>query len=323
MLVLVFLFIFASVALLLAALAAGTDRQAKKTRSRLDAIALGPGDDSAADQEEALVRRKQDVLSSIPRLDRLLHRLDAGRQLRLLIGQADLNWTVGRLLLVSAALGVGGGYLADTRTGSVLLALFFTGLGGALPILYVLHKRRQRFDRLKLHLPEALDLMVAAIRAGHGFASAMGMASKEAPEPLKRELRQCFDEQNFGLDLRVAMSNLAGRVPIREIRMIATAILIQKETGGNLTEILEKVASLIRDDFRLQRQVRVHTAQGRLTGWILALLPVVLGILLYLINPENMSMLWRRPIGVKMLFGAGAMTIAGGMIIRRIVRIQI
>lgn len=323
MLVLLFVFIFASVALLLGALAAGTDRQAKKTRSRLDAIALGPGDESAADPEEALVRRKQDVLSSIPRLDQLLHRLDAGRQLRQLICQADLNWTVGRLLLVSVLLGVVGGYLAHTRTGSLLLFLFFAGVGGAAPIVYVLRKRRQRFDRMKLHLPDALDLMVAAIRAGHGFSSAMGMASKEAPDPLKRELRQCFDEQNFGLDLRAAISNLAGRVPIREVRMIATAILIQKETGGNLTEILEKVASLIRDDFRLQRQVRVHTAQGRMTGWILALLPVVLGILLYLINPENMSILWRRPIGVKMLFGAGAMTIAGAMIIRRIVRIQI
>ena len=115
--------------------------------------------------------------------------------------------------------------------------------------------------------------MVSAIRAGHSFASAMGMASRESPEPVRREFRQCFDEQNYGLDLRVAMTNLAHRAPIRDIRMISTAVLVQKETGGNLTEILERVSMLIREDFRLQRQLGVHTAQGRMTGWILCSCP--------------------------------------------------
>jgi len=199
----------------------------------------------------------------------------------------------------------------------------FTVFCGSLPFLYVLRKRNQRFDRLRQRLPEALDMMVSAIRAGHSFTSAMGLASKESPEPVKREFRQCFDEQNFGMDLRNAMVNLATRVPTKDIRMITAAVLIQKETGGNLTEILEKVSTLIREDFRLQRQVRVHTAQGRMTGWILSILPIVLGIALYLLNPKQMSILWERPVGLDILYGAGVMTIIGGLIIRKIVRVEI
>jgi tight adherence protein B len=209
------------------------------------------------------------------------------------------------------------------RTGATFLSLFIAALAGSLPLFHVFRKRRKRFYRMKERLPEALDMMVSGIRAGHSFASAMGMASRESPEPVKREFRQAFDEQNFGLDLRVAMTNLVYRVPIKEIRMITTAVLIQKETGGNLTEILERTSHLIREDFRLQRQVRVHTAQGRMTGWILSLLPPLLGLGLYLINPENMSVLWKRPIGVYMIEASVTMTVIGGLIIRKIVRIQI
>jgi tight adherence protein B len=165
--------------------------------------------------------------------------------------------------------------------------------------------------------------MVAAIRAGHSLMSAMGQAAKETPDPLRRELRQCFEEQNYGLDLRLAMANLAYRVPTPDTRMIATAVLIQRDTGGNLTEILEKVATLIRQEFRLQRQVRVHTAQGRMTGWILALLPVILGVLIYLANPALMSLLWTRPLGLKMLYGAVAMECIGALIIRKIIRFRV
>jgi tight adherence protein B len=318
---LVFVVIFAAVALLLIAFAAASDKQSKQTLSRLENIRLGPP--SLAEEAPLDIMRREDVLSSIPWLDKYLQKLDIAPRLRLLLYQADLTWTAGKLMLTSVFAGVICGYLVDLRTDSVLLAFFFMIFAGGAPFLYVFKKRAQRFDRLKQHLPDSLDMMVSAIRAGHSFSSAMGMVSRESPEPIKREFRQCFDEQNFGLDLRVAMSNLAYRVPTREIRMISTAILIQKETGGNLTEILDKVAGLIREDFRLQRQVRVHTAQGRLTGWILSLLPVVLGIGLYLVNPEQMSILWNRPIGIKMICGSAVMTILGALIIRKIVRIEI
>ena len=323
MLLIVFLVIFAAVALLLILFATATDKDSKRTLSRLDAIRLGPNSSGPTKDDPLIVRRSQDLLSSIPWLDRLLQRLDLAARLRLLLYQADMNWTAGRLLLSSVLAGLVCGYLVGLRTDSYVLSFIFMIFAGHVPFMYVLRNRGKRFDLLKQRLPDALDLMVSAIRAGHSFSSAMGMAARESPEPIKREFRQCYDEQNFGLDLRVAMTNLAYRVPTRDIRMISAAILIQKETGGNLTEILDKVATLIREDFRLQRQVRVHTAQGRLTGWILSLLPVLLGIGLYLVNPEQMSILWQRPIGLKLMYGSIVMTVLGALIIRRIVRIEI
>jgi tight adherence protein B len=145
----------------------------------------------------------------------------------------------------------------------------------------------------------------------------------ESAEPIGGEFRICFDEQNYGLELRAAMDNLVTRVPLQDLRIAVTAILIQKESGGNLAEVLDKTAYVIRERFRLRRQVRVHTAQGRLTGWILSFLPVVLGIALYLINPDTMSLLWKREIGIKLLYTAAGMTIAGALIIRKIVNMDV
>jgi tight adherence protein B len=165
--------------------------------------------------------------------------------------------------------------------------------------------------------------MVSALRAGHSFNSALGLAANESPNPIGKEFRICFDEQNYGLELKTAMTNLAVRVPLQDLKIVITAILIQKESGGNLAEVFDKAAYVIRERFRLKRQVRVHTAQGRLTGWILSFLPVVLGIALYLINPESMSLLWTRPLGVKLLYLSGGMTIVGGLIIRKIVNMDV
>jgi len=165
--------------------------------------------------------------------------------------------------------------------------------------------------------------MVSAIRAGHSFLSALGIVARETPAPISSEFRKCFDEQNFGLDLRVAMENLAIRMPLHDVQIIVTAVLIQKESGGNLAEILEKVAKVVRERFRLKRQIRTHTAQGRLTGLILALLPVILGFGIYVVNPEYMSKLWQNPLGVKLLYASGVMTLLGGLIIRKIVNVRI
>jgi tight adherence protein B len=318
---LVFFVLFLATCLLLLVLTAGRARELKQTRSRLEAFGLTP-QARVAEPDEILVRRST-ALSTIPWLDRLLSRADGGVRLRLLLRQADLNWPVGRLVLLSVLAAVVCGYLVFLRTQALLPSFCLAALAGACPFFYVIRLRNRRFARLRQLLPEALDLMVAALRAGHGFSSAIGMVARESPEPVRGEFRQCFDEQNFGLELRTAMNNLAYRAPIRDIRTIVTAVLIQKETGGNLTEILEKVAHIIREDFRLQRQVEVHTAQGRLTGWILSVLPLVLGTALYLVNPEAMSVLWTRSLGLKMIYGAVVMTIIGGLIIRRIVRVEI
>jgi tight adherence protein B len=317
----VFGLIFGSVTLLLFALTSGQSAAKKQAAHRLETIrlALVQQDPSA----QSVDVRLHETFSTLPWLDRYLQRANLGPKLRLLLQQADLHWTVGRLLLMCMMTGLGLGYLVYWRTGAAVLSLFMTVAAGACPIFFVLNKRTRRFDRIRSLLPDAIDLMVAAIRAGHSLSSAIGMVARESPEPVRGEFRQCYDEQNFGLDLRSAMANLEHRVPVQDIRIINAAVLIQREAGGNLTEILEKVGYLIREDFRLQRQVRVHSAQGRLTGYILGIFPLVMGIGMYMVNPKNMSLLWTRPMGLKMLYGAVGLTIIGTLIIRKIVRIRV
>ena len=317
--VLVFGMFFGAVVLVLLTVTASRAKETKQTLSRLEKVAAP----QSAHAEESLSLRREERLSGLPWLDELLRKADFSDRLKLLLYQADFKWTVGKLLSASAALACICGYLIYLRTGAPLLGLLTGALAGFAPYLYVLRARGKRFDRMRQYLPEAIDLMVSAIRAGHSFSSAMGMAAKECPEPIRGEFRQCFDEQNFGLELRFSLENLAFRAPIHEIRIIVAGILIQNETGGNLAEILEKVSYLIREQFRIQRQVRVHTAQGRLTGWILSLLPPILGFLLYLASPDQMSLLWTRPVGRKMLYGSVVMTTIGTLLIRKIVRIRV
>jgi tight adherence protein B len=172
-------------------------------------------------------------------------------------------------------------------------------------------------------LPEALDLMVSALRAGHSLIAAMGLVARECADPVGGEFKACFDEQNYGLELKAALDNMQHRVPLQDLKITCTAIMIQKESGGNLAEVLDKTAHVIRERFRLKREVKTHTAQGRLTGWILSLLPVALGTALYFVNPTMMSVLWHKPLGIKLIWGAIGMTILGGLVIRNIVNLDI
>jgi tight adherence protein B len=316
-----FALIFAALALIGVAIWLGSPDRNKQTLSRLDAI--GNVTDLSMGHEETPDLRRDEPLSSIPWLDELLRKLDLAQRLGLLVAQAGLNWSAEKLLLLMAFAFAGVAILVYLRTSVLGLAFIFGCCGGTLPLFYVFRKRTKRFIRFRELLPESLDTMVAAIRAGHSFNSALGMTARESPEPVRGELRQAFDEQNFGLELRTSLTNLEHRVPVSDIRIMVAAILIQRDTGGNLTEILERVAYLIREEFRLQRQVRVHTAQGRMTGWILSLLPPVVGFLLYLVNPNHMRVLWERPIGLKMLYGAAIMTTIGALIIRKIVRVRL
>jgi tight adherence protein B len=319
-LVLVFFAVFTVSALLLTASRTGASKQTEQTMTVLQA-ALATGNRVPADQIVDI--RKVELLSAVPFLNRWLLRLELAPRLRTLLYQADLKWTAGGVILMSTACFVIPAYLLYLRTGVVIFSLLIGTLLGAGPFFYVLHKRRQRFDKFEQGLPDTLDLMVSAMRAGHSLISALDLASNESPDPIGTELRICFDEQNYGLELKTAMNNLSARVPLQDLKIVITAILIQKESGGNLAEVFDKAAYVIRERFRLKRQVRVHTAQGRLTGWILSFLPVVLGIGLYLINPKSMSLLWTRPIGVKLLYAAAGMTITGSLIIRKIVRMDV
>jgi tight adherence protein B len=181
----------------------------------------------------------------------------------------------------------------------------------------------QRFGKFEKQLPEALDLIVSGLRAGHSLSSALGLVTREVQDPLGSEFRIAFEEQNFGLDMRTALENLVKRVPLQDLKMSITAIIIQRESGGNLAEVLEKTAQMVRERFRLKKQVMVHTAQGRMTGIVLTILPIALGFGLWIVNPENESLLWRREIGIKLLIGAACSLILGSAIIQKIIRLKV
>lgn len=320
LIVLVFLVVFAVFAMILLGSGAGATQQTKQALAFLES-ALAT--DRKAGNDQMIDIRKQELLSAVPWINRLLARIELAPRLSALLYQANVKWTAGGMILMSLACFAFPAYLIYLRTGAFILAALIGVLLGGVPLAYVLHKRNQRFGKFEQQMPEALDLMVSALRAGHSLASSIGLVARESPDPIGSEFRICHEEQNYGLELRTAMDNLVARVPLQDVRILSTAILIQKESGGNLAEVLEKAAHVIRERFRLKRQIRVHTAQGRLTGWILSFLPVVLGILLYMVSPDTMSILWKRPVGRDLLYGASLMTIAGGLIIRKIVRMEV
>jgi tight adherence protein B len=319
-LILVFIGAFSVVVLLMMASGTGASQDAKKVLATLDS-ALATESQETRDQIVNL--RKNELLSAVPWINRKLLNFDLAPKLRTILYQANLNWTAGGLMLMCFAAFIFPAYLVYWKIGNVLIAAAF-GLGtGSTPILWVLYKRTKRFEAFEQGLPEAIDLMVSALRAGHSLIAAMGLVSRETPDPVGMEFRVCFDEQNYGLEMKTAMDNLTNRIPLQDLKMVATAIMIQKESGGNLAEVLDKTSSVIRERFRLKRQVKTHTAQGRLTGLILTFLPVGLGLALYTINGAMVSLLWTTDIGVRLLWITAAMIVTGGLIIRKIVDMDV
>jgi tight adherence protein B len=319
-LLLVFVGVFVVTTLLLMAGGASVSQQSEQAMANLDA-ALVSASRNASDQMVDI--RKKELLSAVPWLNRWLLKMELAPRLHTLLYQSGLKWTAGSLVLMSVACFVFPAFLLYERTGALLFALLLGSFTCVAPLGFVYYKRSRRFMQIEQELPEALDMIVNALRAGHSLVAALRLVAYESPEPISGEFRICFDEQNYGLELRTAMENLVNRAPLQDLRIVVTAILIQKESGGNLAEVLEKASYVIRERFRLKRQVRVHTAQGRLTGWILSILPLALGMALYLVNPKTMSLLWTRPIGVKLLYIAAGMTIVGALIIRKIVNMDV
>lgn len=318
--VIVFIAVFAVAALVLFA---GQSTASKETERTIATLQTAIAAASYRSKDPGMDVRKEELFSELPPLNRWLMRLEFAPRLRMLLYQADLDWTVGGLLMMSTLCWLISAYLIYLRCGLLFVSLSLGLIVGAVPIGYVFQKRSKRFYKFEEGFAGTLDLMVSALRAGHSLVSALEIAATESPDPIRRELRICFDEQNYGLDLKTAMGNLVTRVPLHDLRLVVTAILIQRESGGNLAEVFDKAAYLIRERFRLKKQVRIHTAQGRLTGWILSFLPIVLGIGLYLVNPKYMSLLWTRATGIKLLYTAGLMMIAGALIIRKIVSMEV
>jgi len=318
----VFLAVFTVVALLAAATGTGASQQDKQMLARLDsALATNK---TKTDMADLLVDiRKNELLSSIPWFDKMLRQVELTPRLRKMLYQADLKWTVGGLMMMCVACFAVPGYLVYWRTNSIMFGILIGLVTSCAPLVYVKIKSNKRMAKFEEGLPEALDLIVSALRVGHSLNSAMGLVTRECPAPVGPEFRATYDEQNYGLELKTALENMVTRMPTQDLRVVVTAIMIQKESGGNLAEVLEKTAEVIRERFRLRRQVLTHTAQGRLTGMILTLLPVVMGFLIYFISPKMMSLLWTTKIGVDLLYTASAMIVVGGLIIRKIVNMDV
>jgi tight adherence protein B len=266
---------------------------------------------------------KREALSSIPLLNDLLRRIPGILNLRRLIRQAGLNWTVAPVLLGSLVGALVAGWAALMFTRALPLVLLVGVAVGSAPYAYLFWQREARFRRFEEVLPDAIDLMSRAMKAGHAVASMIEMVSQETSEPVASEFRIVFEEQNLGLPMREAILNLANRVPLEDVHFLATAILVQKETGGNLAEILDKVAFIMRERMRLRGQLRVYTAQGRLSGWILCLMPFAMFLLMTLLNPEYEKKLWTDPLGIHFVYAGLIMMAIGIFFVRRIVDIKV
>jgi len=196
-------------------------------------------------------------------------------------------------------------------------------VGATVPFLILRMKKNRRVKAFNAALPDAIDLMARSLVAGHSMGSAIEMIAEQSPEPLAFEFVQVFQQQRLGLQFRDALLQMGARVPSRDLHFLITAILVQKETGGDLAEILDRAAHVIRERIRIEGEVRTHTAQGRLTGWILALLPVLLLILLNLISPGYSTVLFEDPLGQKLLYTGGTFIVIGALVIRKVVDVQV
>jgi tight adherence protein B len=317
--VLVFIGVFVLIALPMAA--AAPSQNSKQALAQLDAVLKT--ETRQVVSKQSLNLRKDEQLSSIPWLNKKLLRFELAPYLRKMLSQAELDWSPGRLLVMTAASFALPSYILFLSFDSYPLALLVGLVLATLPFGWVVFKRARRFGAFEKSLPEALDLMVSGLRAGHSLLAAMALVAKECPEPIKGEFKICFEEQNYGLEMKTALENLIVRVPLQDMKITTTAILIQKESGGNLAEVLDKTSHVIRERFRLKKQIMVHTAQGRLTGVVLTALPIVLGIGIYFVDPGMISILWHRDIGIDLMWGAAGLICLGGFVIYQIVNIDV
>jgi tight adherence protein B len=255
-------------------------------------------------------------------LDRTLDKFRLFNHLQILMLQADLSWKMGTFLFVASLSGLVGLGVGLGKWG-VWGGLAGGGLGLLIPYKVLARKRKRRFQKFERQLPDALDLLARGLRAGHAFPSGLQQVAKEMPDPLGTEFLRTFTEFTHGLDLNSALLGLCHRIELRDLKFFTTAVLIQRETGGNLTEILEKISVLIRERFKLRNQVGALTAEGRLSGLILLLLPPVLAVILMVINPEYESQLFQHPLGRVMCMAAVGFQLLGMLFIHKIVNIKV
>ena len=267
--------------------------------------------------------RAEEKLSSVGPLDQVLQRSSRlTRPIQETIQQSGLKLSLGTLILMSGCLAalayLVGVWFSRMQLVGLLMAVFVVFL----PYAYVRRARTKRLYKFEEQFPEAIDLVARALRAGHALPTGLGMVADEVAPPVGTEFRILYDEQNFGLTLPDAVRNFAARIPVLDARFFATAVLTQRETGGNLAEVLDNLASVIRERFKVKRQVRVISAHGRITGWVLACLPPSIAVAAFILSPTHIQTLLGDPLGIQMLIGAAVMQVLGTLIIRKIVDIE-
>jgi tight adherence protein B len=259
----------------------------------------------------------------VVRLGDFLQRYSFAKKLQVLLIHADSSMSIGGIVLASAGSAAGCGLLGFLVLHTILLAGGAALVGAAIPYVLLRMKRGRRLKAFNTALPDAIELMARSLRAGHSMNSSIELIAEQSPEPLSSEFVQVYKQQRLGLHFRDALLQMGGRIPSRDLQFLITAILVQKETGGDLTDILDRAAHVIRDRVRIEGEVRTHTAQGRLTGWILGLLPVIMLALLNIVSPGYSSVLFHDPTGQKLLYAGGVLIVLGGLIIRKIVDVQV
>ena len=269
------------------------------------------------------LERKAERLSDVRAMQALLSRAKGvSGPLDRLVTQSGLQITVGTLIMASVLLAVIGYALVKWLTYYTALGLAAAPLFGAIPYLLVRHARTKRLELFEEQFPESIELIARALRAGHAFPTGLQMVADEIPKPVGAEFKLVYDQQAFGMSINEALKGLAERVPILDAKFFVTAVLTQRETGGNLSEVLDNLANVIRERFKVKRQVRVVTAHGRITGWILAALPPALALILCFVSPQHMKTMVTDPLGIKMLVAGGTMQAIGTVIIRKLVNIR-
>ena len=293
--------------------------QARLIKERLANERKAP--ERAPEDELALLRDEQ--LSEIPALDTLLRRSSRIADMQKMLAQAGVPLRAGNFLGFSALAGIAATLIAYFLSKRVEVAWFALLVGFVIPYAYVSFKRSKRFEKFEELFPEAIDTLARAVRAGHAFTTALEMITNEVAEPISGEFRQLYEEQKFGMPVRDALMNLTERVPLVDVKFFVTAVMLQRETGGNLAEILDNLSYVIRERFKIQRQVRVYTAQGRLTMALLMGMPPIIVVVMLVLNPAFIHPLFADPIGHTLLVAGIALQTVGYFVIRKIIRIQV
>ncbi len=275
------------------------------------------------DPEEELALLRDEQLSQIPAFDTVLRRSARVIEIQKMLAQGGMSMRAGNFLGFSALAGLIAAIAAYGLSKRVEVAWVALLVGFILPYSYASYRRNKRFEKFEGLFPEAIDTLARAVRAGHAFTTALEMITAEVAEPVSSEFRQLYEEQKFGMPVRDALINLTERMPLVDVKFFVTAVMLQRETGGNLAEILDNLSYVIRERFKIQRQVRVYTAQGRLTMALLMGMPPVIVTVMLLLNPAFIRPLFSDPIGHTLLVAGIVLQTIGYFVIRKIIRIQV